>query len=142
VSTPAIGTAGGSSDRSADVGEQVEPTDLSDEGDFKRWFGETMADQLGRHHILGAAVVVRDDGVFLAKGHGCADLESHRPVVANETVFSIGSTGKLVTWTAVMQSVNDGRLELNQFVSLLVGLRPVHSGLAREQSVWLNGKSP
>jgi hypothetical protein len=34
MSTPAIGTAGGPSDRSADVGEQIEPTDLSDEVEF------------------------------------------------------------------------------------------------------------
>jgi CubicO group peptidase (beta-lactamase class C family) len=110
VSTPAIATAATPTVHSADSTEQVDPTDLSDPDEFERWLDETMADQLERHRVPGAAVVVVNDGdVLLAKGYGYADLESQRPVVANETVFSIGSTGKLVTWTAVMQGVEDGR---------------------------------
>ncbi|SEP03832.1 CubicO group peptidase, beta-lactamase class C family [Halogranum amylolyticum] len=112
VSTPAIATAATPTVRS------VDSTDLSDPDEFERWLDETMADQLERHHVPGAAVVVVDDGdILLAKGYGYADLESQRPVVANETVFSIGSTGKLVTWTAVMQGVEDGRLELDRDVN-------------------------
>ena len=118
VSTPAIATAATPTVHSADSTEQVDPTDLSDPDEFERWLDETMADQLERHHVPGATVVVvKDDAVFLAKGYGDADLESGRPVVANETVFSIGSTGKLVTWTAVMQGVEDGRLELDRDVN-------------------------
>ncbi|MFD1687066.1 serine hydrolase domain-containing protein [Halobellus litoreus] len=118
VSTPAIATAATPTVRSADSTEQVDPTDLSDPDEFERWLDETMADQLERHHIPGAAVVVVNDGdVLLAKGYGYADLEAGRPVVANETVFSIGSTGKLVTWTAVMQGVEDDRLDLDRDVN-------------------------
>ena len=118
VSTPAIATAATPTVRSADSTEQVDPTDLSDPDEFERWLDETMADQLERHHVPGAAVVVVDDGdVLLAKGYGYADLEAGRPVVANETVFSIGSTGKLVTWTAVMQGVEDERLDLDRDVN-------------------------
>ena len=118
VSAPAIATGATHPVRSTDRAEQIEPIDLSDRDEFERWLDETMADQLERHHVPGAAVVVvRDDAVFLAKGYGDADLESGRPVLANETVFSIGSTGKLVTWTAVMQGVEDGRLELDRNVN-------------------------
>ncbi len=118
VSTPAIATAAPPTVHSADSTEQVDPTDLSDPDEFERWLDETMADQLERHHVPGAAVVVVNDGdVLLAKGYGYADLESQRPVVANETVFSIGSTGKLVTWTAVMQGVEDDRLDLDRDVN-------------------------
>ncbi|MFC6940635.1 serine hydrolase domain-containing protein [Salinirubellus sp. GCM10025818] len=118
VSTPAIATAATPTVRSVDSTEQVDPTDLSDPDEFERWLDETMADQLERHHVPGAAVVVVDDGeVLLAKGYGYADLASQRPVVANETVFSIGSTGKLVTWTAVMQGVEDDRLDLDRDVN-------------------------
>ena len=118
VSTPAIATAATPTVRSVDSTEQVDPTDPSDPDEFERWLDETMADQLERHHVPGAAVVVVDDGeVLLAKGYGYADLASQRPVVANETVFSIGSTGKLVTWTAVMQGVEDDRLDLDRDVN-------------------------
>jgi CubicO group peptidase (beta-lactamase class C family) len=118
VCTPVIATPAPPPDSSADVSEQLESADLSDRDEFESWLDETMANQLERHHVPGAAVVVVKDGeLFLAKGYGFADLESSRPVVANETVFSIGSTGKLVTWTAVMQGVEDGRLQLDRDVN-------------------------
>jgi CubicO group peptidase (beta-lactamase class C family) len=118
VSAPSIATGATPPLPSTDRAEQNESSDLSDREEFERWLDETMADQLERHHVPGATVVVvKDNEVFLAKGYGYADLESSRPVVANETVFSIGSTGKLVTWTAVMQGVEDGRLELDRDVN-------------------------
>jgi len=118
VSAPAIATGVTQPVHSTDGAEQIESRDLSDRDEFERWLDETMADQLERHHVPGATVVVvRDDEVFLSKGYGYADLESGRPVFANETVFSIGSTGKLVTWTAVMQGVEDGRLNRDRDVN-------------------------
>jgi CubicO group peptidase (beta-lactamase class C family) len=118
VCTPVIATPAPPPDPSADVSEQLESADFSDRDEFESWLDETMANQLERHHVPGAAVVVVKDGEpFLAKGYGFAELESSRPVVANETVFSIGSTGKLVTWTAVMQGVEDGRLQLDRDVN-------------------------
>ncbi|MBX0297562.1 serine hydrolase domain-containing protein [Haloarcula nitratireducens] len=118
VSAPAIATGATHSVRLTDRDEQIESSELSDRDELERWLDETMADQLERHHVPGATVVVvKDDAVFLAKGYGYADLESGRPVVANETIFSIGSTGKLVTWTAVMQGVEDGRLELDRDIN-------------------------
>jgi len=118
VSAPAVATGATHPVRSIDRGEQTKSSDLSDRDEFEHWLDESMADQLERHHVPGATVVVvKDNEVFLAKGYGYADLESGRPVVTNETVFSIGSTGKLVTWTAVMQGVEDGRLELDRNVN-------------------------
>jgi CubicO group peptidase (beta-lactamase class C family) len=118
VSAPSIATGATHPVRSADRAGQTEPSDPSARDEFERWLDGTMADQLERHHVPGAAVVVvKDDEVFLAKGYGYADLDAGRPVVANETVFGIGSTGKLVTWTAVMQGVEDGRLELDRDVN-------------------------
>ena len=118
VSAPAVATGATHPVRSIDRGEQTKSSDLSDRDEFEHWLDESMADQLERHHVPGATVVVvKDNEVFLAKGYGYADLESGRPVVANETVFSIGSTAKLVTWTAVMQGVEDGRLELDRDVN-------------------------
>ena len=56
------------------------------------------------HHIPGATVaLVRGDQVIFAKGYGYADIEKRQPVVANQTLFRIGSVSKLFIWTAVMQ---------------------------------------
>jgi CubicO group peptidase (beta-lactamase class C family) len=113
VSAPVLATA--APFRSSGPAQQ---TGLTDPAEAEAWLDETMAQRMEQSHVPGAAVVVvRDGEVFLAKGYGYADLETRRPVVASETVFSVGSTGKLVTWTAVMQGVEDGRLELDRDVN-------------------------
>ena len=85
------------------AGDLTDQVELTNRTEAESWLDETMARQLEEHHVPGAAVVIVKDGeVFLAKGYGYADLASQRPVVANETVFSVGSTGKLVTWTATV----------------------------------------
>ena len=62
------------------------------------------------HHIAGAAVsVVKDGKLFFAKGYGYADLENGIPVDPEKTIFRIGSVGKVFTWTAVMQLVEQGK---------------------------------
>ena len=60
--------------------------------------------ELIAHHIPGATVaLVKGDRVIFAKGYGYADIEKRQPVVANQTLFRIGSVSKLFIWTAVMQ---------------------------------------
>lgn len=99
-------------------GTPVEEIDLTNRSDTEAWVDEAMATHLETYHVPGAVVVIVHDGeLFLAKGYGYADLEAQRPVVANETVFSVGSTGKLVTWTAVMQGVEGGQLDLDRNVN-------------------------
>ncbi|KAB1193512.1 serine hydrolase [Haloferax sp. MBLA0076] len=100
--------------------------DSIDTDEFETWLDDTMATQLESYHVPGAAVVLVQDGeVVLAKGYGYADVESEAPIVANETVFGVGSTSKLVTWTAVMQGVEDGRLELDRDVNDYLTESPV-----------------
>jgi CubicO group peptidase (beta-lactamase class C family) len=78
------------------------------------FFEAKMADS----HIPGAAiVVVRDGQVFLAKGYGYADLERQTPVDPARTAFRAGSVSKLFTWTAVMQAVERGLLDLDADVN-------------------------
>ena len=77
-----------------------------------------MAAQMEAYHIPGATIsVVKDGKLFFAKGYGYADLESRKPVIANETLFCIASVSKLFTWTAVMQLVEQGKLDLNADVN-------------------------
>jgi len=77
-----------------------------------------MAEQLKSYHIPGATVAVVADGELLfAKGYGYADLATHRPVVAERTVFRAGSVSKVFTWTAVMQQVEKGKVDLDADVN-------------------------
>jgi len=73
-----------------------------------------MTAQLRDHHIAGATVaVVKDGALFFTKGYGVSDVRQQHPVVAESTMFRVGSITKLFTWTAVMQLVEQGKLDLN-----------------------------
>jgi CubicO group peptidase (beta-lactamase class C family) len=68
--------------------------------------------------IAGAAIAVVANGqIIFAKGYGFADVRTGRPVVAGETVFRLASVSKLFTWTAVMQLVQAGKLDLDRDVN-------------------------
>ncbi|MFC3051621.1 serine hydrolase domain-containing protein [Kordiimonas pumila] len=61
--------------------------------------------------------IVKDGKVIFAKGYGMQDREKDIPVSADKSMFRIGSTSKLFTWTAVMQQVERGNLDLNTDVN-------------------------
>lgn len=74
--------------------------------------------QLAREDIAGATVAVVKDGKLLfARGYGHADVAKKRPVSAETTLFRPGSVSKLFTWTAVMQQVEQGKLNLDRDVN-------------------------
>lgn len=62
----------------------------------------------------GAAITVVNDGeIIFSKGYGYADIESKIPVDPQYTIFEYGSISKLFVWTAAMQLVEQGKLDLN-----------------------------
>ena len=66
-----------------------------------------------RQKIPGIAVAVIQDGkTVVAKGYGEANVELKVPVVP-ETLFQTGSIGKMFAATAVMQLVDQGRIDLD-----------------------------
>jgi CubicO group peptidase (beta-lactamase class C family) len=67
--------------------------------------------------------VVKNGKLFFAKGYGYADLENKIPVDPEQTIFHIGSVGKLFTWTAVMQLVEQGKLDLEANVNTYLDFR-------------------
>ncbi len=72
--------------------------------------------------IAGATVSLVKDGVpIVTKGYGYADLTTRRRVVAEHTLFRIGSISKLFVWTAVMQLVEQGKLDLRADVNTYLG---------------------
>jgi CubicO group peptidase (beta-lactamase class C family) len=74
--------------------------------------------QLTTHHIAGATVaVVKNGQVVLVKGYGYADYATFKPVDGQTTLFRPGSVSKLFIWTAVMQQVEQGKLDLSADVN-------------------------
>ncbi|MFT5759591.1 MAG: CubicO group peptidase (beta-lactamase class C family) [Alteromonadaceae bacterium] len=77
-----------------------------------------MNSQLKNNHIAGGTIaIVKDGKVLLSKGYGYADIENNIPVSGDDTLFRPGSTSKLFTYTAVMQLVEQGKLDLNADVN-------------------------
>ena len=86
--------------------------------DLEAWLDGYMPFALSRGNIAGAVVVVVKDGaVLLQKGYGVSDVARARPVDPETTLFRPGSVSKLVTWTAVMQLVEAGKLDLDRDVN-------------------------
>jgi CubicO group peptidase (beta-lactamase class C family) len=74
--------------------------------------------QLERENIAGAVVlVVKDSKVLFARGYGYSEADSKMPVTVDATLFRPGSISKLLTWTAVMQLVEQGKLDLDKDIN-------------------------
>src|SRR6266576_4897628 len=77
-----------------------------------------MPQQLAREDIAGAVIsLVKDGKVLFARGYGYSDVEKKTPVSPDNTLFRPGSISKLFTWTAVMQLVEQGKLDLDRDVN-------------------------
>ncbi len=86
--------------------------------DVGAWLDGFLPFALASGDVAGAVVVVVKDGRMLVqRGYGYADVAAGRPVHPESTLFRIGSVSKLFTWTAVMQLVETGRLDLDRDIN-------------------------
>jgi CubicO group peptidase (beta-lactamase class C family) len=86
--------------------------------DVDAWLDGYMPFALGVGDLAGAVVTVVKDGQILTeRGYGYADVASKKPVDPKLTLFRPGSVSKLITWTAVMQLVEQGKLDLDKDVN-------------------------
>ena len=86
--------------------------------DVDAWLDGYMPYALREGDIPGAVVaVVKDGQILTARGFGFADLDKRTPVDPDRTLFRPGSVSKLVTWTAVMQMVEQHKLDLDHDVN-------------------------
>jgi CubicO group peptidase (beta-lactamase class C family) len=86
--------------------------------DVDAWLDGFIPYALSVGDIAGAVVVVVKDGrVLTERGFGFADVKSRKPVDPQRTLFRPGSVSKLLTWTAVMQQVEAGKLDLDADVN-------------------------
>ncbi|MGH8112849.1 MAG: serine hydrolase domain-containing protein, partial [Rhodanobacteraceae bacterium] len=86
--------------------------------DVQTFFDSLVPYAIHRADIAGGVIVVVKDGkILFAKGYGYANLAKRKPVIADQTLFRIGSVSKTFTWTAVMQLVGEGKIDLNANVN-------------------------
>ncbi|HZU45511.1 MAG TPA: serine hydrolase domain-containing protein [Terriglobales bacterium] len=86
--------------------------------DVSAFLDGIMPQQLGSHDVAGVVIsIVKDGKVLFAKGYGFSDVAKRTPVSADGTLFRPGSISKLFTWTAVMQLVEQGKLDLDRDVN-------------------------
>lgn len=86
--------------------------------DLDAWLDGYMPFALATGDIAGAVVaVVKDGEIVTERGFGYADVASKKPVDPGLTLFRPGSVSKLFTWTAVMQLVEQGKIDLDADVN-------------------------
>jgi CubicO group peptidase (beta-lactamase class C family) len=89
-----------------------------DRADLETWLDGMVPYALKAGDMAGAVVVVVKDGtVLLEKGFGFADVSKNLRMDPEQTMVRIGSTSKLFTWTAVMQLVESGKLDLDRNIN-------------------------
>ena len=92
--------------------------------DLNAFFGGLIPYAIHRDDIAGAVVVVVKDGkVIFSHGYGYADLAKRTPVIPDQTMFRPGSVSKLFTWTAVMQLVQAGKINLDADVNTYIDFK-------------------
>jgi CubicO group peptidase (beta-lactamase class C family) len=89
-----------------------------EKGKWEGFIDGILAAQRQSHHFAGAVVTVVEGGqVAFEKGYGFADFAERKPVDPQRTLFRVGSNSKMFLWTAVMQLVEQGKLDLRADVN-------------------------
>jgi CubicO group peptidase (beta-lactamase class C family) len=92
----------------------AEAPSATDAEEVARFVDGLVRTQMDEHAIPGAvAVVVMDGEVLVSRAYGHIDLDRETAVDVEQTRFDIGSVTKLFTATAVMQQVEEGRIDLD-----------------------------
>ena len=85
---------------------------------LKSYIDGMMSGLIAAGEFPGAAILIIQDGkVVLKSGYGFADIRARVPVDPNRTRFRVASISKLVTATAALQVVEQGKADLNADVN-------------------------
>jgi CubicO group peptidase (beta-lactamase class C family) len=86
--------------------------------DADAWLDGYFPYALAQGDLAGATVVIVKDGqVLTQRGYGYADIAKRKKIDPATTLFRAGSISKLFTWTAVMQLVEQGKIDLDADVN-------------------------
>ncbi|HEX9207249.1 MAG TPA: serine hydrolase domain-containing protein [Steroidobacteraceae bacterium] len=93
--------------------------------DAGAWLDGFMPNALKQADIAGAVVVVVKDGaVLVERGYGYSDVDKEAPMNPERTLVRPGSVSKLFTWTALMQLIEQGKVQLdgdvNQYIDFKI----------------------
>ncbi|MEO6925667.1 MAG: serine hydrolase domain-containing protein [Rhodanobacter sp.] len=103
---------------STEVMQQDDATHPLTAADLSSFFDGLVPFALRRGDVAGGVIsVVKDGKLLFARGYGYADLKTRTAPSPETTLFRPGSTSKLFTWTAVMQQVELGKLDLDKDVN-------------------------
>ena len=96
--------------------------------DAGAWLDGLFPYGLAKNNLAAAVVVVVKDGqILLSRGYGYADIAANKKVDPATTLFRPGSISKTFLWTAVMQLVEQGKLNLdadvNQYLDFTIAPR-------------------
>lgn len=92
---------------------QVQAAGLESPDELEAFFDGVLTLQLREYNVPGAAVaLVKDNEIIFSKGYGFADLENRIPMDPETSLHRPGSNSKILVWTAVMQLVEQGVLDL------------------------------
>ncbi len=98
--------------------------------DATRWLDGFMPYAIARGDIAGAVVtVVKDGQILVRRGYGFSDVAKQTPVNPDRTLFRMASVSKLMTWTAVMQLVEAGKLDLDADINQYLDFKVPERGL-------------
>ena len=105
-------------------------TERLNASDLESWLDGFMPYALEKNDVAGSVVVVVKDGkILLEKGYGYSDVAKRTPVDPERTLFRPGSVSKLFTWTAVMQLVEQGKIDLDADVNTYLDFKiPPYQG--------------
>jgi CubicO group peptidase (beta-lactamase class C family) len=90
----------------------------ADAAEVEAFLDGVVPDAMHQWHVPGAVIlVVRDGTVLFEKGYGYADLAHQTEMSPERTVVRVFSLSKLLTATAVMQLVEQRKIELDKDVN-------------------------
>ena len=112
------------------VTPETQATHPLDANDVDAWLDGFMPYAIARGDIPGAVVVVVKDGqVLTERGYGYANVAKKIKVDPKTTLFRPGSISKLFTWTALMQQVEQGKVDLNSDINKYIDFKiPPYEG--------------
>ena len=132
-----------------DTGQETGLNDLS----VSAFFDELIPGQMDEYNVPGATVsIVQGDRVVFLKGYGLANIEENQAVDPKNTLFRVASVTKLFAGTAIMQLIDQGKIDpdadindyLNEFQVPASGFAPITvshlmSHSAGFEDLWSNG---
>ncbi|MEO7066848.1 MAG: serine hydrolase domain-containing protein [Rhodanobacter sp.] len=102
----------------AEVAQRSDAHHALTDADLSTYFDGLVPYAIKRGDIAGGVIsVVKDGKLLFERGYGYADLQTRTAPSPQTTLFRPGSTSKLFTWTAVMQLVEQGKLNLDTDVN-------------------------